>query len=31
VIVAGIIVARRAPVGAAAGRVGPEPPPLIEV
>lgn len=31
VIVAGIIVARRAPAGAAAGRVGPEPPPLIEV
>ena len=30
VIVAGIVVARRAPAGAAAGRVGPEPPPLIE-
>ena len=30
VIVAGIVVARRAPAGAAAGRVGPEPPPLME-
>lgn len=30
VIVAGIVIARRAPAGAAAGRVGPEPPPLIE-
>jgi drug/metabolite transporter (DMT)-like permease len=30
VIVAGIIIARRAPSGTAAGRAGPEPPPLIE-
>ena len=30
VIIAGIVVARRAPAGAAAGRVGPEPPPFME-